>query len=118
MPLAIARHQVRKLCHELGPLWPRADQAHLAEQHVDQLGELVQAEAPNDLAQTRAPRVIWHRPYRPRGGLGVGPHRAELEHVKRTPVQADPLLDVQDRPVRGRELHQQRHQQQPRRQEH
>src|SRR5579864_3840779 len=44
VPLAVARHQVGELRHELWSLWPRANQAHLADQYVDQLRELVQAE--------------------------------------------------------------------------
>src|SRR5262249_41356934 len=65
MPLPISGDQVRELRYKLGPFrsWPH--QAHFAKQHIDQLWKLVQAEATNDLAESRSPWVVWHRPDRP-----------------------------------------------------
>src|SRR5438128_4230315 len=83
----------------------RADEAHLASQHVPQLRELIKARPPQERADTRDPRVAGHLvdraarllthqaadERRVRLRIRVGAHRAELRHTERAPEAADPL---------------------------
>ena len=48
----------RELLGQLGPLGPRADQAHLTHEHVDELGHLVEARPTQDAADPRDARVV------------------------------------------------------------
>ena len=67
------------------------DQAHLPAQHVEQLGQFVQAEFAQEPARRGDPRIVGHLEHRPghlvQGGqlvlelLGVGHHRAELVNM-------------------------------------
>ncbi len=77
----------------------RADERHLAAQHVDQLRQLVQREAPQLAADRRQARIIAN--LEQRAGrlvelfevclalLGVGVHRAELQAGERPLADAD-----------------------------
>src|SRR3989442_1573905 len=75
-PLAVERAVA---IDDEGHLRPRADDAHVAGEHVQELRQLVEAEAPEPPADPRDPRVAGRA-----GGLGVARevdvHRAELEH--------------------------------------
>ena len=108
------------LRHLLRHRWTRADERHVAAEHVHQLGQLVDAVLAKDAPQRRHPGVTLHLEDRPQllvlrseGGLerlGVDHHRAELQHVELLPVQPHPQLAEEDGARRG-ELHQRRHHQ-------
>ena len=84
-----------------------ADEAHVALQDVEQLGQLVEAGAAQDVADLGDPGVTGQLEQRARAlvvglhggqpGLGVDAHRAELEHPELGVAPADPLLAEQDR---------------------
>ena len=101
----------------------RADDRHLAAEHVDEVGQLVErraAQQPPDPGDARVAGVD-----REAGAdvLGAGDHRAQLEHLELAAVAADAALAV-DRPAarleadgddrecehrRGRREHRERH---------
>src|SRR5205814_7364380 len=86
---------------------PRPDEAHLAANHVDELGQLVQIGAAKEAAHTRDAWVLGHleealgalvarhelRLHR----VGAVVHRAELEDPEGLAVAADAPLAEQDR---------------------
>ena len=85
----------------------RADQAHVAAQHVEQLGQLVDGVAAQPPARLGDPRVVLHLE---QAGLvaglgvqlgepllGVDDHGAELEAAELLAVAADPGLPEEDR---------------------
>ena len=96
-PAAVPQVVARDL---VGERRPRADEAHLAAEHVPQLGQLVERGPPQEAADPRDARVVVELEHRaaelvaigelgpPR--LGVGDHRAELDDRERAPVEADP----------------------------
>ena len=100
-----------ELGRELGDLLrqrrPRADQAHRAAEHVEQLRQLVEAGRPQEAPDARDPRVVLHLEQRtaalvgrrqlgePR--LGVDDHRAELEDLELGSVTADADLPEEHR---------------------
>ena len=98
----VAQHVARDLAAELldedRPLGTRPDEAHVAAQHVPELRQLVEAGAAQEGAEARAARVV-AAPSRPAPSrcLGVGAHRAELEHVEDAAVEPHALLAVEDR---------------------
>src|SRR5205085_9681679 len=47
------RDLLRQVVHEMRPLRPRADQRHVAGQHVEQLRQLVEARLADELARAR-----------------------------------------------------------------
>ncbi len=83
------------------------DEAHVALQDVDQLGQLVEARAAQDVADPRDPGITGDLEQRAgalvvglhggQAGLGVDDHGAELEHPELGLVAADPLLAEQHR---------------------
>ena len=86
---------------------PRADDAHLSGEHVEQLRQLVEAGAAQDAAERRHARIVAHLEHRPvhlvqaiqRGALLLGAvsHGAELQHRERMAVEAAPALHVEHR---------------------
>src|SRR4051812_35256615 len=98
MTVIVVRDLPRKLLYEMGPLGTRTDEVHLASQDIQELRDLVDAQLAEDLADARNAFVVRHGPDRIAVLLGVGAHRAELDHIKRPPVLADPLLFVEDGP--------------------
>ena len=69
-----------------GSVGPRADQRHLAAQHVQQVGKLIQRGPAQERADARDARVV-RVDRQPRADvLGAVDHRAQLEHVERLPV--------------------------------
>ena len=106
---------------------PRADQRHLAGDHVEQLRQLVERVAAQEAADARQPRVVADLEQRA-GGLvdrlevglhlvGVAAHGPELQARER--LAADPRAHraVEDRPARG-DRDGDRDQQQQRAQQH
>jgi hypothetical protein len=105
---------------------PRADDGHLAAQHVDELRQLVDAELAHEPADRGDPRIVLDLEHRAAllvlllerraQLLGVHDHRPELEHVEEAAVQPDALLLEEHRPARGgldrdRDGHEERRQQ-------
>ena len=74
---------------------PRTHEVHVTAEHVDQLGQLVEPEAPEPPSAPRDPVRVVPLP------LGVDAldrmHRAELDQVERQPVEPCTLLDEEDR---------------------
>ena len=106
---------------------PRADEAHGSLEDVEQLGQFVEAEPPQEAADRRDARIVGdleHRATHLVHGrklvlalLGVGDHRAEFIHGERSPVDAASFLAKQNRAGRV-ELHGQGAQQQHRREKY
>ena len=103
MPEHVAGHRLPEPLDEDRPLWARAHHAHLPAQHVHELRHLVQAEAAEEGAEAHPAGIIGGSPDRPRLGLGVHPHGAELQHAEALAVEPHALLAEEHRPVR-REL--------------
>jgi hypothetical protein len=89
-------------------LGPRADQAHVSLQHVEELGQLVQRRGAQQAADARRARIAL-RLGDPHDSRGVGRrggracdievHGAELEHRERPHVLASPHLPEEHRPA-------------------
>ena len=116
----VAGDVARELAHVLGALGPRADEAHVAAQHVEQLGQLVERESRAGSARRRG--AVDPPPSTPPGADAaarrhrcgsraqpasasparrISAHRPELEHVELAAVAADPALAEEDRARRG-----------------
>ena len=90
-----------------GDLGPRSDQAHVAEQDVEELRQLVDGVAAQPLARLGDPRVVLHLEQQGAlaelalqlgdQGLGVDDHGAELEAAELLAVAPDPGLAEEDR---------------------
>src|SRR5688572_13367310 len=87
---------LRKLLHEMRPLWPRPNYAHLTEQPIEELGQLTQPVVALEPTDAGDSWVVLRRPDRAALGLGVGHHRAELERIEWQTIQADALLGKKD----------------------
>ena len=113
----------------------RADEAHRAEQHVQDLWQFVEARASQEVADNRdawvAPQLVVFVPFaaglriiveqRREALVGINHHRAELPDSNRHAPQSDAVVTVEDRAARGesdqddqggedrRQQHQQKH---------
>lgn len=86
---------------------PGADQAHVANQDVEKLGQLIQAGLSQESAYARDAGVVFNLEHRALhlvlchqvlfAGLGVCVHGAEFIEAEITPVFSDPLLREKDR---------------------
>src|SRR3954471_21517024 len=117
MPLAVERNLLCELGHELRPLGPRADHAHVAAEDVPQLRQFVEARPPEEPTDRRDAGVVAVRPHRAGFRFGISDHRSELVHGERAAVSADARLVIEHRP-RGRELHERGRQEHERRAEY
>ncbi len=78
--------------------WPGTDKAHLAGEHVDELGQLIQTGGPQKLPQSGQTLAIGQ-------GMAVAitrfAHGAELVHRERMAVKAGALLTKENRRPHG-----------------
>ena len=88
-------YQLRVLLRVLQHVRTRAHDAHVAQQHVDELRQLVDVRLAHDVAPLRLPRVVLRCLQRVR--LRVHLHAAELQAVELLSVQAVALLTEEDR---------------------
>ena len=72
----------------------RAYEAHVSSQHVDQLGELVEAGAPQEATDGGQPRLVGEQVA---VGVALVDHGAELQHAERTTTAPRSLLTEQHR---------------------
>src|SRR5258705_12295982 len=104
-------HVVRNLLlqrdHELRPLGARSDEAHVTHQHVEELRQLVQPRAAEQMADSREPRVLLDAPYRTPLLLGVLTHGAELVDYEEATALSEASLAV-DGPPTGLALQRER----------
>ncbi|MNN13088.1 hypothetical protein D3C81_1261070 [compost metagenome] len=77
-------------------LGARADQAHIARQHVPQLRQLVQPVLADHAAHACDAGILARR--EARGGVGLDAHAAKLEHREHLAEAADARLPEQHRP--------------------
>src|SRR5436190_15718257 len=86
----VAQHVLRELgaelLDELRALRPRPDHAHVAEEHVEELRQLVERPGADQAAHSGAPGIVALRPLRAGLVLRADAHRAELEDVERLAV--------------------------------
>src|SRR6266404_1773492 len=86
---------------------PWAHDAHVAQQHIDELRQLVHAGLPQPAPYAGDPRILAHLKNRPglfvevfellHSAFGVRGHGAELNHAKTPLVQSDALLNEEHR---------------------
>src|SRR5690606_22604527 len=94
---AVVADFVVELVDKLRALGPRADKAHVAGQHVEQLRQFVQAGLADEAAHTGGPVIVAARPLRNAILLGIGAHAAELRQLEAAAALAHPDLPVQRR---------------------
>ena len=97
VPQHVLRDAVLELLDEIGTLRPRPDDRHVAAQHVPELRQLVEIEAPQPAPDRRAARVVRRAPRRAGFVLGALVHRAELVDLERLAVEPHALLRVEHR---------------------
>ena len=78
----------------------RPDDPHLAAQHVDQVGQLVERVATEEPADTRHPGVVGRHRRADSDRVGSLPHRPQLVELEDPTVPADAALAIEDRPRR------------------
>jgi len=99
----VFRDLVLELLHEIRPLGTRADNAHIALQHIEKLRQFVDARPAQEGAELRAAGIVLHRPLRIRRLLIRHMHGPELVHDEGAPIQPHPLL-LEDDGTRRRQL--------------
>ena len=98
----VERDLFAELLNKVRKLRPRADQAHVTAEDVDQLRQLVKTCLTDERTEFRATAVTLFAPCRI--GLVVHAHGTELQHRKPLPVVTYSLLSKEDRSG-ARELH-------------
>src|SRR3546814_17471749 len=76
-----------------------ADEPHRSVQHAPGLGQLVDAELADDLADAVDTGIILFRPDGDASHLRVLPHRSQLQYLEALTVEADPTLTNDGRPL-------------------
>ncbi len=91
--LVVEGNLPRQALRQLGPLRPRAHDAHLSLEDVERLGDLVQPRPSQQLPQRGDPRVLLLR----RGVVvAVHPHGPELQDGEAAAILPEPFLAEQD----------------------
>src|SRR3546814_15949397 len=81
MPHAVVADLAFELVDELRALGPRADEAHLAAQHVEELRQLVQPRLADERADAGHSVVVGGRPARHAIAFGLGAHATKLDQA-------------------------------------
>src|SRR5688572_22699952 len=79
--------------HLVGKRRARADHAHVTPEDVQELGDLVEREAPEEASDAGDVGRVW------KDRVVAGDHRAELHQLERLSAKPDPLLAEEDRPA-------------------
>ena len=95
MALAVVGDACCQISHEFWTLRPRADQAHVAREDVEQLWQLVQAIPAQDSAKRGYPVIAVARPARPAVAFRIDRHAAELVKPEGPSAVAHSLLVIQ-----------------------
>src|SRR5262249_27662720 len=74
------------------PLGPRSDKAHVAAKDVDQLRELIDSAAPDDISHACAAVITFRRPRWSARFFRVLPHRSKFKKHESFAVQPDSFL--------------------------
>jgi len=94
VPVVVSANVVLEPIDEMGTLRPGPDQGHLAPDDVDELGQLVDAQPPEQPAHGGHALVFR---FEPRGvAVVVFAHGAELHDLEEPALAADPSLTEQD----------------------
>src|SRR5579863_641693 len=109
MTLVIVRDLLAEHVHEYRPLRTRPDEAHVTADHIDKLGQLVQAVPSQETTDARHARIVLLSPLRLVVLLGIRSHRTKLQYLEMPAAITHALLPVQDRTL-GIELDRQRNQ--------
>ena len=94
-PDLVATHLLGRVARQvLGKERARTDEAHVAGDHIEELGELIEARTPQEAAQSGDPLSI-----REAGPIAFSlfDHGSKLQNGEQLSVQARPLLAEQDR---------------------
>src|SRR5690606_28378517 len=94
---AVVRNFLREIVDEHRTFRARTDEAHIADEHVDDLRDLINAGAAHKAADTGHAAVVALRPARDAVFLGIRPHAAKLIYGEGLTVGADALLAVENR---------------------
>lgn len=100
--------------HKGGALRAGSHQVQVSLEHVDHLGNLVEAGDPEDPPKAGDPGIVLRRPPGAAFPFGILPHRPELDDPEDLPSLAHPFLPVEDR-SRGVDLDEERRHQKDRR---
>src|SRR5882672_4203691 len=109
-PLHVEENLLLEILDELRTLGARSDEAHVAHQHIEELGQLVETSPAEERPHLRHPRVALGGPHRPRLPFGVLTHGAKFVQDEDTAVLTGSRLAVEDA-ARRLELDGQGHQQ-------
>src|SRR5439155_26107427 len=93
----VARHAPSELLDEARPFGPGPDEAHVATQDVEELGQLIEARPTQEDADSGSPRIVADRPARAGVRLRVQAHGAELQHPEAAAGDSHPLLALEVR---------------------
>src|SRR5262245_56187596 len=99
----VIAHGMTELFDEDGALGPGTDQAHIAPQDVEELGQFVEVGVPQPVADAGASAVMIRRPDRPGFTLCITSHAPELDDTKPPTPLSHPLLGIEDRTARSQE---------------
>src|SRR5882672_9765408 len=88
-----------ELAHERGALGARADEAHIAAQYIDELGQLIDAGHSQKPSHPCHTVVVFLGPSRHTVLLSLNVHAAELQNLENPTRLSHPLLTIEDRPA-------------------
>src|SRR5215468_1563919 len=94
-PLHVVRDFLLQALHELRSLRSQSDEAHVTEENVDQLRELVETGSTEDRSHSRHAGIGLLRPDRSRPLLGIPTHGAELVEDEDTAILARPRMAIE-----------------------
>ena len=92
----VSDHFATVFVDEYGSFGPGAYKAHVACEHIQQLGQFVEVQCANRPAGAKHPRVVYIGECRP-VLLGVTSHGAQLQDCEELAVATDALLPVDQR---------------------
>src|SRR5262249_34693271 len=93
---AVVRDLLQQTVDEHRPFRARADEAHIAFQHIEELRDLVDPRAADEAADACDAAIVALGPAGDAVFLGIRAHAAELQHHERVAAGTDALLAIED----------------------
>src|SRR3984957_16380478 len=97
MANVVMRDLVLEVLNQLRSFRSRPNQAHFAFKHIPELWGFIDIPLPHKCANPKPARVVFPGPANFPVFFGIKSHTANLQHVERLTIPAEPSLAVQDR---------------------
>src|SRR5215469_1879122 len=101
MSTIVVPHGLHEALHKHGPFWPGSHNAHVSFENVEKLRQFIETGLSKNPTEAGAAWIVSNRPAGITFHPGRNPHGPEFVHAEQSAIQANALLNEENRPWRS-----------------